>query len=124
MSTNKSKTIDDYINTFPEDVQRKLQEIRETIRKAIPDAKEEMRWNRPAFVDDRILVMFGGFKNHIGFYSTPSSLEEFENELKDFKTGSGSIQFPSGEPLPTELITRITQYRDWESKEKDVNWKS
>ncbi|MDZ7717260.1 MAG: DUF1801 domain-containing protein [Balneolaceae bacterium] len=124
MSTNKSKTIDDYINTFPKDVQRKLQKIRKTIQKAIPEANEEMKWNRPAFVDGRILVMFGGFKNHIGFYSTPSTLEEFEDELKSYRTGSGSIQFPYNEPLPTELITKITQYRDWESKKKGVNWKS
>lgn len=121
---SQPKTIDEYIHTFPDEIRAKLEEITQIIRKAIPDAHEELKWNQPAFVDERILVMFGGFKNHIGFYSTPSSLQEFEDELADFKTGMGSVQFPYDEPLPTELITKITQYRDWESREKDVNWKS
>ncbi len=123
MGKSDFKTIDDYIRTFPEDVKPKLEIVRQTIHKAIPDAREELKWSRPAFVDERILVMFGGFKNHIGFYSTPSSLQEFENELADFTTGSGSVQFPYDEPLPIELITKITQYRDWESKVQGVNWK-
>lgn len=124
MSKTKPQTIDDYIATFPKDVHPKLESIRQTIHKAIPDAHEELKWSKPAFVDEQILVMFGGFKNHIGFYSTPSSLHEFENELADFKTGSGSVQFAYGKPLPTELITKITKYRNWESKVKGVNWKS
>lgn len=124
MSKEKLQTIDDYIATFPKDVQEKLQNIRRIIRKAIPNAKEELKWSKPAFVDEQILVMFGGFKNHIGFYSTSSSLQEFEDELANFTTGAGSVQFPYEEPLPTDLITKITQYREWESKEKGVNWKS
>lgn len=124
MSKVTPETIDEYINTFPENVQKKLETIRQTIHKAIPYAEESMKWGRAAFVDERILVVFGGFKHHIGFYTTPSSLEHFKNELSAFKTGSGSVQFPHNEPLPTELITKITQYRNWESKEKDVNWKS
>lgn len=119
-----SKTIDSYINTFPEDVQKRLQNVRDTIHKTIPEAKEEIKWSRPAFVDDRILVMFAAFKNHIGFYTTPSSLDNFEEELTDFKTGSGSVQFPYDQPLPTELITCITKYRAWESREKGIKWKS
>lgn len=124
MAKKKPTTIDEYINTFPKEIQGELQEIRQTIHKAIPEAKEEMKWGRPAFVDERILVVFGGFKKHIGFYSTPSSLEEFAEELKDFKTGSGSVQFPYDKPLPTELVVNITKYRAWESREKNVNWKS
>lgn len=124
MPKTKPQTVDDYIKTFPKDVQEKLQNIRRTIRNAIPNADEDLKWSKPAFVDEQILVMFGGFKNHIGFYSTPSSLKEFEDELTDFTTGAGSVQFLYDEPLPTELITKITQYREWESKEKGVNWKS
>lgn len=124
MSKAKPQTIDDYIATFPEDVRPKLESIRQTIHKAIPDAHEEFKWSKPAFVDEQILVMFGGFKHHIGFYSTPSSIKEFEEELADFNTGSGSVQFPYDEPLPNKLITKITQYREWECKEKGVNWKS
>lgn len=120
----KPQTIEEYIRTFPDDVQQKLQNIPQIIRNAIPNAEEDLKWSKPAFVDEQILVMFGGFKKHIGFYTTPSSLQEFEDELADFTTESGSVQFPYDEPLPTDLITKIIQYREWESKKKGVNWKS
>lgn len=116
------QTIDDYIRTFSEEVQERLEKVRQTIHKAVPEAQEDIKWSQPAFVEETILVMFGGFKNHIGFYTTPSSLEVFEDELSEFKTGKGSVQFPHDEPLPTELITKMTEYRDWELKEKGVNW--
>lgn len=118
------KTIDDYIGTFPEEVRERLENVRQTVQKAVPEAQEDIKWRQPAFIDETILVMFGGFKNHIGFYTTPSSLEFFEDELSEFKTGKGSVQFPHDEPLPTELITKMTQYRDWELREKGVNWMS
>lgn len=124
MTKHKPITIDTYINTFPKEVQERLQTVRETIHLTIPNAQEEMKWSRPAFVDERILVMFAAFKNHIGFYTTPSSLENFKDELSGFKTGRGSVQLPHDHPLPVKLIRKITEYRAWESKEKGVNWKS
>ncbi len=117
-------SIDEYISTFPEDVQKKLEKVRQIIRKAAPEAAEVIKWSRPAFVGDTILVMFGGFKNHIGFYSTPSSLKAFEDDLTKFNTGKGSIQFPYRQLLPTNLIRKITEYRVWESREKGIMWKS
>lgn len=124
MASSKPTTVDEYIHTFPDDVQKKLKKVRKTIHDAIPDAREELKWNRPAFIGETILVMFGGFKNHVGYYTTPSSLEAFKDELSDYKTGQGSVQFPYDEPLPTELITKIAEYRHWEWTEKGVNWKS
>ena len=122
MAQTSPQTLDEYISMFPDNVQKRLESVRQTIRKALPEAREAMKWSKPAFVGETILVMFGGFKNHIGFYTTPSSLKAFEDELTDFKTGKGSVQFPHNEPLPTELITKITEYRDWELREKGVNW--
>lgn len=124
MSKSTLQTIDDYIRTFPDNVQDKLEKMRQTIHKAVPEAQEDIKWSQPAFVDGTILVMFGGFKNHIGFYTTPSSLEFFKKELIEIKTGKGSIQFSYEEALPTELITKITAYRDWEYKKKGVKWMS
>lgn len=119
------QTIDDYINTFPEEIQGKLEKIRQTIHKTAPEAHEEIKWNRPAYSDEeRILIMFAAFKHHIGFYVTPSTLQNFSDDLSEFKTGKGSIQFPYSQPLPTDLIRKITAYRAWESNEKGVNWKS
>lgn len=125
MAKTDLKTIDEYISTFPKEVQVKLEKIRQTIRKEAPDAHEEIKWSRPAYSDEeRILVMFAAFKHHIGFYITPSTLEAFEEQLSTFKTGKGSIQFSYKKPLPVELIRELTAYRVWESKEKGVNWKS
>lgn len=119
------KTIDDYINTFPEEIQVKLEKVRQTIQEAAPEAHEVIKWNRPAYSDEeRILVMFAAFKHHIGFYVTPSTLQNFSDDLSEFKTGKGSIQFPFEQALPIDLIREITEFRVWESKEKGVNWKS
>lgn len=125
MAKTNLKTIDEYIRTFPKEVQVKLEKVRQTIREAAPEAHEEIKWSRPAYSDEeRILVVFAAFKHHIGFYITPSTLEAFEEQLSTFKTGKGSIQFPYEQPLPVELIRELTAYRVWESKEKGVNWKS
>lgn len=125
MTKNNVETIDEYIKSWPEDVRVKLEKMRQTIRKAAPESLEEIKWRRPAFSDDeRILVMFAAFKRHIGFYTTPSSLKAFEEDLIGFKTGRGSIQFPFDQPLPTELIRKLTAFRIRESKEKGVKWKS
>ncbi len=125
MTGSTLKTIDEYIATFPKEVQKKLERVRQTIKEAAPEAHEEIKWSRPTFSDeDRILVIFAAFKHHIGFYVTPSTLQAFSEELSSFKTGKGSIQFPHNQQLPTELIRRITEYRTWESREKGVKWKS
>lgn len=125
MAKTTLKTIDEYISTFPKEVQEKLEKIRKTIREAAPEVHEKIKWNRPAFSDEqRILVMFAAFKHHIGFYVTPSTLQTFSKELSSFKTGKGSVQFPYSQPLPTDLVRKITAYRAWESKEKGVRWKS
>lgn len=125
MAITDLKTIDEYISTFPKEIQGKLEKIRQTIHKAAPEAHEEIKWNKPAYSDEeRILVMFAAFKHHIGFYVTPSTLQSFSDDLSEFKTGKGSIQFPFEQALPTDLIQMITEFRVWESKEKGVNWKS
>ncbi|MGE5845223.1 MAG: iron chaperone, partial [Ignavibacteria bacterium] len=69
---NKFETIDEYIKTFPEDVQKILQKIRETIKEAAPGAEEAISYQMPTFKLNGNLVHFAGYKNHIGFYPTPS----------------------------------------------------
>ena len=66
----------------------------------------------PTFdLNGRHLVHFAGFKNHIGFYPIPSAIVAFQDELKPYKSGKGSAQFPLGEPLATDLIRRIVEFR-------------
>ncbi len=122
-TTTKPESIDDYIKTAPKEVQQKLREMREVIRKAAPDAVESLKWSMPAFSYKRILVTFAYGKSHIGFYPTPSALKAFSKELKVYKTGPGSIQFPLVNPLPIPLIRKITEFRVKESVEDDKKWK-
>lgn len=65
-----------------------------------------------------ILVYFAAFKNHIGFYATPTGHEAFKDELAQYKTGKGSVQFPLDKPMPLDLIARIVQFRRRENDEK------
>lgn len=111
-SRSTAKTIDEYIADFPPEVQTVLQEMRKLIKAAAPDATETISYAIPTFdLNGKHLVHFAGFKNHIGFYPVPSAMVEFEEELKPYKSGKGSAQFPLGQPLPRDLIRRIVEFR-------------
>lgn len=118
------KTIDEYINAFPEDVQRILNELRQTIRDAAPEAKETINYQMPTFTLNGNLVHFAAFKNHIGFYPTPTGIEAFKEDLSVYKGAKGSVQFPINEPLPLLLIRRIVEYRVKENRERKQKKKS
>lgn len=118
------KTIDEYIDTFPEDVQKILNELRQTIRETAPEAEETINYQMPTFTLNGNLVHFAAFKNHIGFYPTPSGIEAFKDELAAYKGAKGSVQFPMDEPLPMPLIRRIVEYRVKENLERKPKKKS
>lgn len=111
-------TIDEYIAGFPPDVQKILEKVRKTIRKAAPDAEETISYQMPAFTLNGNLVYFGGFKNHVGFYPIPTGIEKFKKELSVYKQGKGSVQFPIDKPIPYDLISRIVKFRVKENLEK------
>ncbi len=104
-------TIDDYIAEFPPEIQDILQKIRITIKSAAPDAEEKISYQMPTFVLYGNLVHFAAFKNHIGFYPTPSGVDGFKDELVEYVSAKGSIQFPLSSPIPYDLISRIVTYR-------------
>jgi uncharacterized protein YdhG (YjbR/CyaY superfamily) len=112
MRKKEFRTIDEYIKTFPEDVQIILEEIRQTIRKAAPEAVEAISYGIPTFkLNGKYLVYFASWKNHIGFYPMPSGAKAFKKELSAYKQGKGSIQFPLGEPIPYDLVHKIVIFR-------------
>ncbi|CAH8281350.1 uncharacterized protein YdhG (YjbR/CyaY superfamily) [Mariniflexile fucanivorans] len=112
-------TVDAYINTFSEEIQEKLNCIRNIILNNAPDAVESMSYGMPAYKTyKKPLVYFAGYKNHIGFYATPTGHEAFAEELSVFKQGKGSVQFPINAPLPIDLIARIVKFRVKENNEK------
>ena len=103
------QTIDAYIDEFPPDVQKRLQQVRKTIAKAAPGAEEAISYRIPAFKRNGYLIYFAGFKNHIGLY--PARIKALEKELAAYKGGKGTVQFPHDTPLPLDLITRIVKHR-------------
>jgi uncharacterized protein YdhG (YjbR/CyaY superfamily) len=119
----KPTTIEEYIEAAPEEAQDKLWKLHECIRKAAPGAAEGLKWSMPAYSYKRVLVTFAVYKNHIGFYPTPSAVKAFAKDLTKYKTADASIQFPLAKPLPLPLITRITKFRVKESLTGDAKWK-
>ena len=118
------KTMDEYINTFPDDIRRILNELRQTIREAAPEAEETINYQIPTFSLNGNLVHFAAFEHHIGFYPTPSGMEAFKKELSGYKGAKGSVQFPIDQPLPLFLIRRIVEFRVKENLKKKQKKKS
>ncbi|MGW8144266.1 MAG: iron chaperone, partial [Anaerolineales bacterium] len=112
------KSIDEYILSFPADVQEKLTELRMLIRLAAPGAEEKISYQMPTFYLNGNLVHFAAYAKHIGFYPTPSGIEKFKRELSEYKHAKGSVQFPQGEPLPVDLIEKIVRFRVEENLNK------
>jgi uncharacterized protein YdhG (YjbR/CyaY superfamily) len=106
-----AKNIDEYIAGFPAEVQKTLQKIRLTIRKAAPGAEETISYQMPAFKLHGMLIFFAGYEKHISLYPAPRGATEFKKELSSYKGGKGTIQFPLDEPIPYDLITRIVKFR-------------
>ena len=104
-------TIDAYIAQFPNDIQQRLQEVRKTIQKAAPGATEAIKYAMPTFVLNGNLVHFAAFKNHIGFYPTPTGVSGFVKDLAPYVQGKGSVQFPLDKKTPLALIRKIVLYR-------------
>ncbi len=104
--------VDKYINTFPIDIQEKLELIRAIIFRTAPAATESISYGMPAYkTNGKPLVYFAAYKKHIGFYATPNGHEHFSKELSNYKQGKGSVQFPLDKPIPYELIERIVAYK-------------
>ena len=99
-TAKKPANIDEYIATFPKATQDLLEQMRGTVQKAAPGATELISYQIPAFKIGRVVVFFAGYRNHIGFYPTPSGIHPFEEELSVYKQGKGSVQFPQTNPCP------------------------
>lgn len=104
-------TIDEYIAGFSPEIQAILQEIRAVIRAAAPAAEEAISYQMPTFRLKGNLVHFAAFKEHIGFYPTPSGTEHFQQALAAYKGGKGSVRFPLEQPIPYDLIREIVEFR-------------
>ena len=106
------ENVEAYIKSFPAEVQIVLNQVRETIKAIAPEAAESMAYGMPAYkTNGRPLVYFAAFKEHIGFYATPTGHTKFAKDLSKYKQGKGSVQFPLNKPMPLALIKRIVEFR-------------
>jgi uncharacterized protein YdhG (YjbR/CyaY superfamily) len=111
--------VDQYIKAFPENVQALLKKVRTIIKDKAPEAVESLSYGMPGYkLNGKPLVYFGAFKNHIGFYATPTGHSAFAEELSKYKQGKGSVQFPFEEPIPFDLIARIVEFKVIENLKK------
>lgn len=111
MKRRAPENIDEYIDGFPDKVQKILQKIRKTIQKAAPGAQEVISYQMPAFKTNRILVYFAGYQKHVSLYPAPRGVAAFKKELAEYEGGKGTVQFPLDQPVPYDLITRIVKYK-------------
>ena len=120
MTINKTSPneIDKYIAGFPKDVQEIMNKVRATIQENAPDAEETINYGIPTFTLKGNLVHFAAFKNHIGFYPTPSGIEKFKKELSAYERAKGSVKFPLDKPIPYALISKIVKFRVKENLER------
>ena len=115
MEENSYQTIDEYITLFPEEVQKKLKELRSVIHAAAPGATEKISWRMPTYVLNGNLVHFAAFKHHIGLYPGAEGIAAFQKEISQYKNSKGAVQFPLDQPLPLDLVRRIVEFRIKES---------
>jgi uncharacterized protein YdhG (YjbR/CyaY superfamily) len=111
MSRRKFKTTDEYIASFPKDVQRTLGSLRRVIRESAPDAEEVIAYGIPTFRLNGNLVHFAAFRNHISFFPTSSAIAAFKKELSVYELSKGTVRFPMGRPIPLALVKKIVRYR-------------
>ncbi len=105
-------TVDEYINSLPENTRLVLEKIRETVRKAAPEAVESISYQIPTFkLNGKKLVYFGGWKDHVGFYSISRGDRAFRKQIAPFETEKGALKFPIDKPFPYDLLKKLVKFR-------------
>ena len=108
----RAKSVDHYVDGFPEETQKALTRLRKAIRKKMPAAAESISYGIPVFkLDGKPVIYFAGFKSHVSLYPAPRGIPEFKKELSAYKGGKGTVQFPLDEPIPMDLVERIILFR-------------
>ena len=114
----KFKTVNEYFSVLPLNTRSILEDVRKIIKLAAPQAAEVISYNMPAFKLNRVLVYYAAHEKYIGFYPTAAPIEVFKNELSPYKWSKGAIQFPIGQPIPFDLISKIVKFRVQQDMEK------
>jgi len=118
-SRTKFKTVDEYLSAFPKNIREIIEELRDTIKQAAPQAEELISYNIPAFrLNGMNLVYYAAYKKHVSIYPAPRGNEAFKKILSVYKGGKGTVQFPLDKPIPFDLITKIVKFKVKENLEK------
>lgn len=108
---NKAKTIDEFIEGFPKETQVILEEMRKRIKKVAPEATEAISYGIPTFKLNGNLVHFSAYSHHVGFYPGAEAIEVFKKDLSNYECSKGTVRFPLDQPIPYDLVEKITKYR-------------
>lgn len=103
--------IEDYLQTVSKEQREISEEMYRLLKDLLPEAEERLTYGMPTFYLGENIVHFAPMKQHLGFYPSPTPIVVFKEQLKDFKTSKGAIQFPYNQPLPKDLIQAIVHYR-------------
>ena len=119
MQNVNAKNIDEYITAFPQEIQKKMKQIRSLIKKTIPNVEESISYNIPTFkMNGKYVVYFAAYKNFISVYPAPRQDPVFKKELSQYEGGKGTVQFRHDQPIPLDLVKRIIQFRAVQTAEK------
>jgi uncharacterized protein YdhG (YjbR/CyaY superfamily) len=122
MARVKASTVAEYIKAAPTEAQPRLKEIRAILKEIAPKAVETIKWGAPIYEENRILFSFSAHKTHLNFMPTRRTLDLFREEVKDYKTGRDTIQFPYDKPVPKSLVKKIARHRAKDVRENDSRW--
>lgn len=106
----KIETIDQYIEEQDEGIRSRLNEVRQILHTAIPEAQEKISWSMPTFWKGKNIIHFAASKNHLGLYPGGEATTVFADRLADYDVSKGTIRLPYNQPLPKELITDIAKW--------------
>jgi uncharacterized protein YdhG (YjbR/CyaY superfamily) len=121
MAKTDFKSVDQYIASHPQAVQRVLKRLRSTIRKAVPGAEEVISYQIPTYkLHGRPVLYFAGWSRHYSLYpSTKHLVAAFKDELAPYEVTKGTIRFPLAEAVPVKLIEDIAKFRAREVAERE-----
>jgi uncharacterized protein YdhG (YjbR/CyaY superfamily) len=117
-TSTQFKTVDDYLRAQPATIRTRLQELRKAIKNSAPEANEVISYNMPAYKLHGPLVYFAAYKEHIGFYPTPSAINAFQKEITKYEQSKGTVRFPIDKPIPSALVSKMVKFRVRENQEK------
>jgi uncharacterized protein YdhG (YjbR/CyaY superfamily) len=122
MINQRFASVDEYIESFPADVQVILQEVRRTIREVVPAAVETISYHIPTVMLDGVMLLcFAGWKHHVSVYPAHTGNDEFERELAPYRSGRSTLKFPIRESIPYDIIGRLAALRVEERRDRETS---